>query len=45
MPSDGHITLAGRRDYDDVRPAKGILIGGQHHIMDLLVDVVPVVGS
>src|SRR5882672_11412846 len=24
IPSDGHITLAWGRDYDDVRPAKGI---------------------
>ena len=45
MPSDGHITLAGGRDHDNVRPAKGILIGGQHHNMDVLVDVVPAVGS
>ena len=45
IPSDGHITLAWGRDYDDVRPAKGILIGGQHDNMDVLVDVVPVVGS
>jgi len=45
MPSDGHITLAWGRDNDDVRLAKGILIGGQHHNIDVLVDIVPVVGS
>jgi len=33
MPSDGHITLAWGRDYDDVGPARGILIGGQRHWM------------
>lgn len=42
MPSDAHITLAWGRDYDDVGPAKGILIGGQRHYMDVAVDVVPI---
>jgi transglutaminase-like putative cysteine protease len=42
MPSDGHITLAWGRDYDDVGPARGILIGGQRHWMDVSVDVVPI---
>ncbi len=42
MPSDGHITLAWGRDYDDVGPTKGILIGGKHHWLDVSVDVVPV---
>jgi hypothetical protein len=43
--SDGHITLAWGRDYDDVRPVKGILFGDQHQNRGVLVDVVPVVGS
>jgi len=42
MPSDAHITVAWGRDYDDVGPAKGILIGGQRHWMDVAVDVVPI---
>ena len=42
MPSDGHITLAWGRDYDDVGPSRGILIGGRHHSMDVSVDVVPI---
>ncbi|MGH9679818.1 MAG: transglutaminase-like domain-containing protein, partial [Candidatus Acidiferrales bacterium] len=41
MPSDGHITLAWGRDYSDVGPSKGILIGGKRHWMDVAVDVVP----
>jgi transglutaminase-like putative cysteine protease len=45
MPSDGHITLAWGRDYDDVGPTKGILIGGKHHWLDVSVDVVPVEAS
>ncbi len=42
IPSDAHITVAWGRDYDDVGPAKGILIGGQRHWMDVAVDVVPI---
>jgi transglutaminase-like putative cysteine protease len=40
IPSDSHITVAWGRDYDDVGPAKGILIGGRRHLMDVAVDVV-----
>ena len=42
MPSDAHITVTWGRDYDDVGPAKGILIGGKRHYMDVAVDVIPV---
>ena len=42
MPSDGHVILAWGRDYDDVGPARGILIGGQQHWMDVSVDVLPI---
>jgi transglutaminase-like putative cysteine protease len=41
MPADAHVTLAWGRDYSDVGPAKGILIGGKRHWMDVAVDVVP----
>ena len=42
MPSDGHITVAWARDYDDVGPVRGILIGGRQQEMEVSVDVVPV---
>jgi transglutaminase-like putative cysteine protease len=45
MPSDAHVTVAWGRDYDDVGPAKGILIGGQRHWLDVSVDVVPIEAS
>ena len=45
MPSDAHITLAWGRDYDDVGPSRGILLGGQRHWMDVSVDVVPIEAS
>jgi transglutaminase-like putative cysteine protease len=42
MPLDSHITVAHGRDYDDVGPIRGIMIGGQRQKMDVSVDVVPV---
>ncbi len=44
MPSDGHITVARARDYDDVGPVRGILIGGRQQEMEVSVDVVPIEG-
>lgn len=41
MPLDSHITVAWGRDYDDVGPIRGILIGGQRQKLDVSVDVVP----
>jgi transglutaminase-like putative cysteine protease len=39
---EGHITVAWARDYDDVAPLKGILLGGQQQSLRVAVDVVPV---
>jgi transglutaminase-like putative cysteine protease len=36
-----HITLAWGRDYDDVCPIRGVLIGGRQHTMSVSVDVEP----
>jgi transglutaminase-like putative cysteine protease len=41
MPLDSHITVAWGRDYDDVGPIRGILIGGQRQRLDVSVDVAP----
>jgi transglutaminase-like putative cysteine protease len=41
MPLDSHITVAWGRDYDDVGPIRGILIGGHRQRLDVSVDVVP----
>lgn len=41
MPSDGHITIAWGRDYDDVGPIRGILVGGRRHKLHVSVDVDP----
>jgi transglutaminase-like putative cysteine protease len=42
VPTDGHITIAWGRDYNDVCPIHGVLLGGSRHTLDVGVDVVPV---
>jgi len=39
IPATKHITLAWGRDYSDVCPIKGVLIGGGQHRMRVAVDV------
>ncbi len=39
---EGHITVAWARDYDDVAPLKGILLGGRQQSLRVAVDVVPI---
>jgi transglutaminase-like putative cysteine protease len=41
LPSDGHVTLAWGRDYSDVRPIHGVLVGGARHTLHVGVDVIP----
>jgi transglutaminase-like putative cysteine protease len=41
IPGTRHITLAWGRDYSDVCPIKGVLVGGGQHRMRVAVDVVP----
>jgi len=41
MPSDGHIMVAWGRDYSDVGPIQGILVGGRRHRLHVSVDVLP----
>lgn len=41
MPKDEHITIAYGRDYDDVSPIGGILLGGSEHSVTVGVDVTP----
>jgi transglutaminase-like putative cysteine protease len=38
--ADEHITIAYGRDYDDVSPISGVLIGGGEHTVEVGVDVV-----
>jgi transglutaminase-like putative cysteine protease len=41
VPSDGHVTVAWGRDYSDVSPIHGVLLGGARHTLDTGVDVMP----
>ena len=40
IPTDKHILLAWGRDYDDVSPIKGVILGGGAHSVRVGVDVV-----
>ncbi len=41
LPSDRHITVAWGRDFDDVSPIRGVIIGGGRHTLSVAVDVAP----
>jgi transglutaminase-like putative cysteine protease len=41
-PTDRHVTLAWGRDYGDVSPLRGVILGGAAHTLDVGVSVVPV---
>ena len=40
--SEMHVTAAWGRDYSDVAPVSGIILGGHDHMVDVGVDVIPV---
>lgn len=42
IPRDEHITIGFGRDYDDINPISGVLLGGHDHTVTVEVDVVPV---
>ncbi len=39
IPAEEHITIAWGRDYDDISPVKGIILGGGTHAMTIGVEV------
>jgi transglutaminase-like putative cysteine protease len=41
LPSLQHITLGWGRDYSDVAPIHGVLVGGDDHALTVAVDVLP----
>ena len=41
LPSLQHITLGWGRDYSDVAPIHGIVVGGDEHVLEVAVDVEP----
>jgi len=42
LPDERHITVAWGRDFGDVSPVKGVVLGGGTHTLQVAVDVVPV---
>jgi transglutaminase-like putative cysteine protease len=44
-PTDGHVTVAWGRDYGDVSPLRGLILGGGGHKLQVEVDMAPVEGS
>ena len=42
VPSDGHVTLAWGRDYSDVSPLRGLILGGGAHVLRVAVDMEPI---
>ena len=42
IPGNRHVLLAWGRDYDDVAPLKGVILGGGSHAVRVSVDVEPV---
>lgn len=42
VPSRGHVTLAWGRDYGDVSPLRGLILGGRHHTLKVAVDMEPI---
>lgn len=42
VPSDRHVVVAYGRDFDDVTPMRGVLLGGGHHQLHVSVDVEPI---
>ncbi len=41
LPSDRHVTVAWGRDFSDVSPLKGVVVGGGNHRLSVGVDVDP----
>jgi transglutaminase-like putative cysteine protease len=42
LVSDEHVTLAWGRDFQDVSPLRGIILGGGRHVLQVNVDLDPV---
>ena len=44
VPSNSHVTLGCGRDYGDVSPLRGLILGGRDHTLKVNVDVEPLEG-
>ncbi len=41
LPTTRHITIAWGRDYSDVSPIRGVILGSGEHSLKVAVDVIP----
>ena len=41
VPSQSHVTLAWGRDYGDLSPVRGVILGGRDHTLEVEVDMEP----
>ena len=41
LTGESHVTASWGRDYGDVAPVGGIILGGHDHVVDVGVDVIP----
>ncbi len=41
LPSSGHISVGWARDYTDISPVRGVVVGGRRHSLKVSVDVEP----
>jgi transglutaminase-like putative cysteine protease len=44
LPSEEHVVVAYGRDYEDISPISGVLLGGGEQSMTVAVDVEPIEG-
>jgi transglutaminase-like putative cysteine protease len=44
MPSHDHVTVGWGRDYGDVSPLRGLILGGRDHVLKVAVSVEPIDG-
>ena len=42
LPTERHVTIGWGRDYSDVSPLRGVVLGGAHHTLHVGVSVLPV---
>ena len=45
LVGQSHVTASWGRDYSDVAPVAGIILGGHDHVVEVGVDVIPVAKS
>lgn len=42
LPGPSHVTVGWARDYGDIGPVRGVIVGGHQHSLKVAVDVIPV---